>query len=262
MSIQKQLRAFTILLRVDAAAFKHVVFDRCINFIVWASANIIVAGYMLPAFGMSRAYGPFLLAGTIGVAGIMTDTASRVAELIIGMSEDKPLLLYATMPLSSNLMVFALMIATTLRCFFVGLLGIPLGKLFLGSQLDLSLISIPHFLMIYGAANLLYGAWTIWFACQIPNILGVSNVLMRFVFPLWFLGGFQFSQSTFLQAFPQLAKINFLNPLMYVFEGMRAALLGRTELLSIGACVGAIILFWLLAVWRGIVAMKRRLNLI
>ena len=76
----------------------------------------------------------------------------------------------------------------------------------------------------------------------------LSNVWMRFVFPLYIFGGFQFTWYSMYAIAPWFAIVNLGNPFVYGIEGTRAALLGQTGYLNFWLCtvvlaVTGIILF-------------------
>lgn len=255
------LRCFWGLLCLEAALFRVVVVDRLINFFLWGGIVIWVSAYLLPLFGMPAQYGAFTAVGVLVSAGVF-EAYGRVIELVTQMSNDCSLLYYATLPLATHWMILRIMLVNALRSITLSILILPVAKLILGTQLVLDALQIIPALLMFIIINLFTGVAAVWIAAQAPSVLGLSNVWMRKVFPFWFLGGFQFTQSALLKVFPAVAWLNFLNPLIYATEGMRAAVLGQEEYLNVWVCFGVLILWTIFAAWRGIVLMKRRLDLI
>jgi ABC-type polysaccharide/polyol phosphate export permease len=144
----------------------------------------------------------------------------------------------------------------------LGLCVLPAGKLILGDMFALSQVNIVKFLLIVLILSLFYGALATFVATRIYNMSKIGNVWQRFVFPMWFLGCYQFSWQSLYQAFAPLAYLNFLNPLTYAMEGTRAAVLGQNGFLNYWLCLGMLIFFWLLFVRLGIAALKKRLDVV
>jgi ABC-type polysaccharide/polyol phosphate export permease len=85
---------------------------------------------------------------------------------------------------------------------------------------------------------------------------------MRFVFPLWYLGAFQFSWAILYRIFPLGGILNLINPMVYVQESMRSALLGAEGYLPFWVSAGMLFFFIILFLWWGIVRLKKRLDFV
>jgi len=127
---------------------------------------------------------------------------------------------------------------------------------------DLAAFSFFKFLLIFLLASLFYGAYTIFIVTRVSEMTQIGNVWMRFVYPLWFLGGYQFSWKSLQSLAPTLAYVNLLNPMIYIMEGTRAAVLGQEGYLNFWLCAGMITLFYAISVIAGIVLLKRRLDVL
>ncbi len=82
----------------------------------------------------------------------------------------------------------------------------------------------------------------------------IGSMWIRVVFPLWMLGGFQFTWEMMYAKSPVLAYILLLNPFLYTTEGMRGAILGQAGSLPSSMCFVAGLFFATLygaiGVWR------------
>lgn len=261
MSMAIQLRCFFALLCADMWIFRKEIVDRFINLFIWGATTTISMGYILPVFGLSEGYGAVVLVGILASAGVF-DTYGRVALLVTEMTDEQPIYYYATLPISTPLMVLRITISNALRAAIVGLGVLPLGKLLLGSSLSFAHTNVGALCCIFIVSNLFYGAYSVWLACHVPTILDISNAWMRFVYPLWFLGGFQFSRAALVKSLPLIAYLNTFNPMMYIYEGTRAAVLGNEGYLNVWLCIGVMTFFWAITLWRAIVCMRTRLNLL
>lgn len=256
-----RMRCLRGLLAMELHVFRLVIVDRLINFSVWAITVVGVSGYILPLFGMPTSYGAFTAVGVLVSAGVF-EGYGRVAELVLQLSEDRPIMYYATFPLAVYEMVGRIMLVNALRGAVLSSIILPLASLILGDRLSLAHMRVMPFCVMFIVVNLFLGSSAVWIASCVPNIAGLSNVWMRKVFPFWFLGGFQFTQAQLTAIFPAWAWLNFCNPILYATEGMRAAILGGEGYLNVWLCVAALFCFSCVFIMLGIRAIQRRLDLI
>ncbi len=256
-----KIRSFIGLLSMELFMFRLVLIDRLINFSIWAITVIAVSGYVLPLFGMPISYGAFTAVGVLVSAGVF-EGYGRVAELVLQLSDDRPILYYASLPLPVYGMVGRIMLINAVRSIVLSSVILPLAALLLGDRFSFAAFRWLPFLAMVCVVNIFVGSCGVWIASYVPNIAGLSNVWMRKVFPFWFLGGFQFTQGKLMEVFPYAALLNFANPLMYATEGMRAAVLGGEGYLNVWLCFVVLALFSGCTCVLGIRALRRRLDLI
>ena len=99
-------------------------------------------------------------------------------------------------------------------------------------------------------------------ASFVKNLAAIEHVWLRFILPLWFFGGTQFSWQTIYNIAPYIGYLTLLDPLVYVMEGMRAAVLGQEGNLPFWLCVAVL---WVLTVvfgWWAIKRLKTRLDFV
>ena len=254
-------KTFKELLKTDLYILKGTIVDQVINLMIWTCANLLVTGYLMPAFGLSVAYGPFILAGFCASAGLFGVFPS-VAGMVSDFEGDQIITYYLTLPLPSWMVFLRLIFYYTLNFGMLGILVLPIGQLIIWQQFSLLQVSFIKFAIIFVIIHLFYGAFTLWIASRVPNMTKIGNVWMRFVFPLWFLGGFQFSWAVLASKWPYLAYVNFLNPITYMMEGMRATVLGQEGYLNFWLCAGMLALFTLLCARQGIKLLRKRLDFV
>jgi len=256
-----ELRVFAMLLYHDVYIFRHVVLGRFINICVWATVNTVIANYVFPELGMPRQFGVFFLAGLFASIGFF-ELYGKVAELVRDMTGDRPLLYYATLPLSLPLFVLRLVMSGALTSTIVGLVILPVGKLLLGNGLDLSAIRWGYLSCMIVLANILYAAAAVLIATFIHRLENINNVWIRVAYPVWFMGCYQFSYQALKNALPNVAFINLLNPAVYVVEGVRAALIGQEGFLPIELCCGVVASAAVIFIVASIISLRARLDLV
>ncbi|MFH1643868.1 MAG: hypothetical protein ABIA74_01710, partial [bacterium] len=139
---------------------------------------------------------------------------------------------------------------------------LPLSKLLMWNQIDLMQVNWPKLFLIYIVMSFFIGFFSLFVVSFIKGMKNIGIVTMRILFPLWFLGGSQFSWKFLYSVFPNVAYLTFLNPMIYGMEGVHAATLNANDYLSFWICVGMLILFSFIFAMFGIKRLKKRLDFI
>lgn len=249
------------LLKTDLMLFKQTIWDKLIDLFIWVVSMVLVTTYLMPAFGLEQSYGAFIIASLVGSAGLFELFASAT-NLISDFEGNNITSFYLTLPLPSWLVWVEKMIYFTINTTAISILILPTSKLLVWNQFDLSYFNLFQFICIFMLTNIFYSTLTLWMTSRIQNIEKINSIWMRFVYPLWFLGGFQFSYNVLHNFNSTLAWASLLNPIMYVMEGTRAAVLGQEGSLNIWLCVGMLAIFTVLCAWHGLRRLKKRLDYI
>ncbi len=252
---------FNYLLLTDFKVMSTTLLDQMINLVIWVSTQLLITSYILPYFGLSHGYSSFILAGLCTSAGLFGVFPS-VVNLVDDFEGVQIINYYLTLPLPAWLVLLRAIIFYAINFAIIGLLVLPIGKLLIWSQFDLAQVSLLKFLLLFIVLNFFYGAFVLWIASRVKNLTKIGNVWMRFVYPIWFLGGFQFSWFVLFDKVPQLAYLNLFNPITYGMEGMRAAILGQENFLNYWVCLVMLTLFSILCAWHGIARLKKRLDFV
>jgi ABC-type multidrug transport system permease subunit len=94
------------------------------------------------------------------------------------------------------------------------------------------------------------------------SIMQIEDVWNSIIHPLFCLGGFNFTFKVMWATAPWMACINLLNPLMYMFEGMRGATLDPSLSIPFWICVTMLIIFSIPMGYIGVYLLKKRLDAI
>lgn len=250
------------LIEADLIIFKHLFLDKLIDLTIWISLTIVVTAYILPYFGLTANFGVFQLGGLIAAAGLFELGNSNVVDLVADFEGDRVISFNLTLPIPSWLALaskagYLFIIYTILSS-----LMFPIGKLCLWNQLDLTDVNYPKLMLAIFCSSLFYAGFALWVASIVPNIAKMGQVWSRFIFPLWFLGGFQFSWDASYKTIPSFAIANLLNPMIYITEAVRVALLGQEGFINFWLCLTAILVFAGVAFYFGITRLRKRLDFI
>ncbi len=249
------------LFKTDYKIYRQTIVDKFFNLCIWTACTGAVFTFLLPAFGLSASYGPFMVAGLIATAGHF-EVFPSVMHLVSDFEGDRVVSFYATLPMPTFLVFIRFFVYYAFNAMTMCLLVFPICKLLFWKELDLTLVSIPKLFIAFLLVNLFYGAYTVWIASRVPSTQKIGNVWLRFVFPLWYLGAFQFSWYVLYQIFPIGAYFDLLNPMVYVQEIMRSAILGSEGYLPFLASAGMLSFFIGFFLWWGIVRLKKQLDFV
>ncbi len=243
----------------DMAVFRPGFIDRLINGALWAGITIVVFQYI--GFGDSAVYLGVFMACANAVSWGFFEVMENVARLISDLQGERSISYALTLPLPQWMVFFRIAISNALQAMAIAIFILPMAKLLLWNTFSLEHFSLFKFLLIFILAHLFYGFFSLWLASMVKSLEAIGDIWMRVVFPLWFLGGYQFTWATFVQKSPILAYLNLaLNPLVYCMEGVRAAVMGQEGYLPFWWCCAALVFFTTLVGAVGTVRMKRRLD--
>jgi ABC-2 type transport system permease protein len=220
----------------------HQLFDKIINIYIWSFCTLIVSGYVMQAFGLISGYGAIQLAGVLGTVGFF-EIYGNTANTLMDFEGDRSIEYYLTLPTTPSVIIFSMASVYSFIGICLTILTIPLGKLLLWNTFSLSQISWLKFAIIIIVSNLFFGMSTLAIAAHTGSMNRISNVWMRFLFPLWFFGGFQFSWQALYNVLPWVAYCDLANPILYVMEGVRASVLGQEGYLPWWICVVMLCVF-------------------
>ncbi len=250
------------LVTIDLIIFKQMFMDKFIDLSVWVVLTTLVTAYIMPFFGLAVDFGVFQLGAIIAAAGLFEMGNSNVVDLVSDFEGDRVISYNFTLAIPSWLALLSKTAYYFIIYTLLALLMLPLGKLCLWNQFDLTSIDYPKLILAIFAINLFYASFALWIANRVPNMAKMGQVWMRFIFPMWFLGGFQFSWIASYKTIPSFALVNLINPMIYITEAVRVALLGQEGFINFWLCLLAILIFSAVSLYLGITNLRKRLDFI
>ena len=262
-SMNKQiLQTFYALLRKDIAIYNQRWLYRSIDALVWSGSGLLVSHHIMPLFGITDPeYGTFTLIGNFAIWGLL-EMLTSIGMFLGDLQGDKSIGYYLSLPLPSSGLFIEQGIASAYRSMTSSILILPMGKLILGNNLMLCNINWPCFILAFFMINIFYGFFTILIASYVPDLAALTMVRSRIIFPLWFLGGFQFPWKMLYSVAPSLACLNLCNPIIYIMDGLRSTVLPAENYLPFLNCMSMLLIFTILFVYLGIQKLKKRLDCI
>lgn len=235
--------------------------DKIFNSLFWSVLSIIVFAYIMPSMGLDKNMGAFMVV-TLPMSCAFFTSINSIYALLTDVTNDGSSLTYELILPIPQWIVFAKYAFENMyQAISVSILVVPVGKIMLWNDFSLQYFSLLKFHFLLIIASIFFGFFSIFITSITKNIYsGLDNVWIRIIFPMWFLGGFQFSWKTLYEISPIMAYINLLNPLTYALEGGRAASLDPALSLSYWYCVAALIIFTIIFGYLGIQKLKKRLD--
>lgn len=250
---------FKQLVYADLIVFKELLWDKLVNVTIWTSLTIGIMAYIMPFFGLPDNFGPFQLAGALGGVSLW-ELYAGVVDLVTDFEGDRVINYALTLPIPSWLTFLSKAAYYAIVCCFLSLVMLPIGKIVLWNQLDLLQISYLKLILIIIVQNIFFASFTIITAAIIKNMTKLGDVWARFIFPMWFLGGFQFSWMSLYAVVPLFAFFNLINPMIYITEATRAAMLGQVDYLNFWLCLCVVLIYAVVFFMLGVKILKKRLD--
>lgn len=235
--------------------------DKMINSLIWSTLNIAIFTYIMPSMGLDKNIGTFMVATMPTSCAFFTTINSLYALLTDISGEGSNLTYELILPVPQWLVFTKYAFENMFQALAVSIMIIPIGKILLWHSFSLQYFSFSKFYFLLLIASIFFGFFSIFVTSITKDVYsGFDNIWIRVIFPMWFLGGFQFSWKTLYSISPIIAYINLLNPLVYALEGGRAAALSPELSLPYWYCIGALLLFSCLFGYIGIQNLKKRLD--
>jgi len=253
------LHTLWALIQRDLRIFLPTYKTRIINAVIFVIINLVIFEKIMPALGLAVGYAAFTAASNIGSWGLF-DIMENVATVVADIEGERSISYYLTLPLSQTLVFLRLALSNAISAFLVVILFIPISKLVLWNTLDMSAVSFPKLFLIVMLSSLFYGMFSLSLAAKTKKLHGIGNIWRRVIFPLWFIGCYQFPWNTLHKISPVMAYVDLLNPIVYCMEGTRAAFLGQEGSINFWYSVAALCVFCMIAGYFGIKNMKQRLD--
>lgn len=255
------MSVFKELFKTDFMLFKRIVKDKIINLFIWIVTMIGVNAYIMPAFGLTAGYGGFMLASILACSGLFEVTPS-VCQIISDIEGDRIIDYKLTLPIPSWLVFVESLVNYAFSAAAMAILILPVGKLILWHIFSFDSVNILQFIVMFILLNLFYGALTLWQASFVKDMASIENAWMRCIYPMWFLGCFQFSWDSLYHVSPTLAYLDLVNPMTYIAEGTRIAVLGTESSLNFWVCAAMTLLFCIVGTVHGIKRLQKRLDFV
>lgn len=259
-SFYQQAGVILQLLHRDFYIFKRSFLHRLRMALYWVVISVAIARMFLPSMGLDN-FAPFILISSAISYGLFI-VMQNAMNLVEDITENHAIAYELTLPVAQWLIFLKIMISNALQSFVISLSIVPCGLLLLMNSHAFPDFSCWKFILIFICASIFYGAFSLILAISLKDMSKVDNVWLRILFPIWYLGCFQFPWSVLYKVSPTLAYLDLCNPITYILEGGRSATINSSGSLPFMLCCTMILFFAAICSILGIHFMKKRLNCI
>ncbi len=244
---------FWQLLKTDLILLAQTIKNKLVNFSIWATATLVVSGYVLQAFGASEFFGVFQV-GSVIVSATGFEVYQQLFNLIADFEGQKHINYYLTLPASNLTVLGAKVTFFAINGMLLSVAILPLSKLVLWNKISLTAINYSKLLPALILVNIFFGWFTIFMTTIVKNMAQIDDATMRVLFPIWFFGCFQYSLKTAYSISPYLWMISLLSPYSYATEAVRNSMLNPEDYLPYW---NSMTVLFLMTVACGVVSYRR-----
>lgn len=217
---------------------------------------LFVFGRILTDLGYARGdYAELLFPGLVGLTAVVTGLQSSAFPLVIDFAYTKEIEDRLLAPLPTDMVAMEKIVYSALRALVASMLMLPIGVLVLGE--------IP-----WVPANLPLFLGMVFLGCLVGSAMGLLmgtsvtanriNIVFSLVFtPLLFTGSSQYPWPS-LDQMRWFQVVTALNPLTYVSEGLRAAMVPDVPHMPPAVCIGVLVVAIAVIGWGGMRGFRRR----
>jgi hypothetical protein len=252
---------FCKLVKTNLLIARKGIGDQIVNLYIWTCITLVIMGYIMQQFGLMSGYGAFQFASIVGIVGLF-EVYNTATKTIMDIDGDRNISYYLTLPARPATVLLGMACSYALISMMLTVVLLPFGKLVLYNSFNWATVSWLKLAIIAILANSFFAIFTIAMIAHVGTMSKMRNIWMRFIWPLWFLGCYQFSWKALYLISAPFAYLVLCNPITFVVEGVRGALLGQADFLPWELCCGALC-FYIVCYWLyGYYKMKRLLDFV
>ncbi len=252
---------FCSLVKTNLLVARKGVKDQIFNLYIWSGITLMIMGYLMQQFGLMGGYGAFQFASIVSVVGLF-EVYNASTKAIMDIDGDRNISYYLTLPARPATVLLSMVCSYALVSMMLTVLLLPFGKLVLYNNFDWANVSWFKFIVMAILANSFFAIFIVAMIGHVGTMSKMRNIWMRFIWPLWFLGCYQFSWQALYALSAPFSYLLLCNPITFVTEGMRGALLGQAGFLPWAICCGALCFYITIYWFYGYYKMKRLLDFV
>jgi len=252
---------FWQLVLSDLTAFKKIAWSDAFDLMIWVIVVSVINVYLLPLFGVPTEYILISFSGTLA-----SSTSFRVFPEIYYLLNDfhgeRQISQKLILPIHPAGVFGARMLASCVSSLWASIWAIPVAIFIIRNLVPGFMFNIGYFVLAWLVSSMFFNVFAWWVASFVKDMQQISRVFIRFIFPLWFFGGFQFTWLKLHEISPIFAYLDLLNPYIYVMESMRTAMLGQAGNLDFKLCLLALVGMGIFAFTHAYRRLKKQLDFV
>lgn len=250
-------RVFVALLSRDVRVARRELPYFLIRTIMQPMLFVIVFGYLLPKMGFMQAgYQAALLPGILALSLMLSSTQSVTLPMVTEFGWTNEIEDRLLAPISTYLVAVEKIVNAMIQGVIAALVVLPLARLVMGPVAGFTLSHVPELLLVVILSAATASAFGLLLGVLIsPQQIGFLFSLI--ITPMIFFGCAYYPWRG-LDVVPWLKYAVLVNPLVYISEGMRAALTPSVPHMSLAAIVAALSVLTILFTWGALVRFRIR----
>lgn len=235
-SFTQNLSIFSALMARDLRVLRQRLHNIVIDGLILVCVTVLIFGYLLPKLGMpAKLIGPIFLGNSLSffLASLGYAFATR---MVYDLKFDRFIEYFLTLPLPKRWLFVYFLSSFIIETSIVTLPLVTFGIILLGNNFGPINGSFITFLFIYFLVLLFWALFFLGSSFIFSYQWFKNNLWARRLTPLFMLSPAFFTFKSISLIIPVGAKLMLLNPLTYLIEGLRGALLGGTDYLPLNTC--------------------------
>ncbi len=209
-------------------------------------------------FGVDPLKSTMLYTGNILLI-LMLIAYKHMANLLFDLESNRYINFQITV-LSPMLVVIERILFSSVATFLISLPFLPMGALFFPAYIQLAHASILKTIIVLYMASLCCSAYFMLAILALPSINDINTLWARVNHVLMVFGGFWVPWMVMYSYSPALGYLVCLNPLIFITEGIRGAIVPSMPFIPFWLCIAALAAFSLLFTTLSYWLFKRRLD--
>jgi ABC-2 type transport system permease protein len=252
-----KLRIFGALLMRDAVVAKRDIVGIIIRTMLQPLLFTFIFGFLLTRVGMiPRAYRTMMIPGIAGLSLTMASIWAVAMPLIADFGFTKEIEDRLLAPVPIELIAIEKLVAGILQGALTTCVVLPLARLIMGTIPGLTLRHLPLLIAMVLLSGAVFSAFGLFLGTAMePQHV---SLMMQVIFAPMIMFGCTYYPWRALDMFPVLKYAVLINPLVYVSEGLRAALTPGVPHMPLAAILAALVGITLLLLWLGLRAFRKR----
>jgi ABC-2 type transport system permease protein len=218
---------------------------------------VIVFGFLLPKLGFMKGdYGTALLPGIVALCLSLSAIQSVALPMMADFGYTKEIEDRLLSPIATELVAVEKMVSGVLQGIVASAVVLPIARLVMGPIPGFTLAHLPMLLLMTILGGATFSALGLYLGTAIPP--QQIGLMFSVILAPMIMFGCAYYPWAGLSAVPALKWGVLINPMVYVAEGMRAALTPSIPHMPPAAIIAALLLLTALFAWGGLRAFMRR----
>ena len=218
---------------------------------------VVVFGYLLPKMGfMQSGYQATLLPGILALSLMISSTQSVTLPMVTEFGWTNEIEDRLLAPISVDLVAVEKIVNAMIQGIIAAVVVLPIARLVMGPVAGFTFSHVPQLVVVVVLSASTASAFGLLLGVLInPQQIGFMFSLI--ITPMIFFGCTYYPWAG-LDVLPWLKYAVLINPLVYVSEGLRAALTPSMPHMPLGSIIAALAFLTIVFTWAAIMRFRRR----